>query len=83
MADRIMLATVRSRRATLWTQNPNLKNFEYVRYVDKNRKRKDGPTHAINLSHHRTFSGKVGYAPVLNQSVQSTGKLDENQGKPV
>ena len=36
LADCIVLATARTHRATLWTQNPNLKNLEYVRYVDKN-----------------------------------------------
>ena len=36
-AESILLATTRTHRATLWTQNPNLKNLEGVRYVDKNR----------------------------------------------
>lgn len=37
MAESILVATARTHRATLWTQNPNLKNLEGVRYVDKNR----------------------------------------------
>ena len=37
MAESTLLATARTHRATLWTQNPNLKNLEGVRYVDKNR----------------------------------------------
>ena len=37
MAESTLLATARTHRATLWTQNPNLKNLEGVRYVEKNR----------------------------------------------
>ena len=35
MADSIILATVRSKNATLWTQDAHFKNIEGVKYVEK------------------------------------------------
>ncbi len=36
MLDSIILATARSHRATLWTQDPHFEHIEGVRYVDRN-----------------------------------------------